>query len=55
MKDVQTKLKVLGLYSGAIDGDFGPNTENAVKSFQTSKGLTADGVVGPKTKSALGL
>lgn len=31
------------------DGDFGPNTESAVKAFQTHKGLDPDGVVGPMT------
>lgn len=32
-----------------VDGVFGKLTLNAVKSFQSSKGLAADGVVGPKT------
>lgn len=35
------------------DGIFGPGTEAAVKSFQTSKGLTADGIVGENTWSKL--
>jgi peptidoglycan hydrolase-like protein with peptidoglycan-binding domain len=33
----------------AVDGNFGPNTEAAVKAFQQSKGLTADGKVGAST------
>lgn len=35
------------------DGDFGPNTESAVKAFQTHKGLDPDGVVGPMTWAAI--
>jgi peptidoglycan L-alanyl-D-glutamate endopeptidase CwlK len=35
------------------DGDFGFMTETAVKGYQKSKGLVADGVVGPKTWSKL--
>lgn len=36
-------------HSVAVDGIFGPNTESAVKAFQGSKSLTADGIVGPQT------
>jgi peptidoglycan hydrolase-like protein with peptidoglycan-binding domain len=36
-----------------IDSSFGPNTEGAVQSFQSSAGLAADGIVGPLTWGAL--
>ena len=32
-----------------VDGIYGPSTEAAVKAFQQSKGLAADGIVGPLT------
>ncbi len=43
---IQAKLKEKGTYNGPIDGDFGGGTESAVKAFQRSAGLAADGVVG---------
>ena len=49
VRAVQKRLKELGYYKGAADGDFGPATEEAVKAFQRANGLTADGKVGQKT------
>lgn len=40
-------------YGIAVDGIFGPNTDQAVKDFQTDYGLQVDGIVGPKTWKAL--
>lgn len=37
----------------AVDGDFGPNTKDAVKAFQSSVGIAADGIVGPITLAKL--
>lgn len=52
---LQSELIRLGypLPKYGIDGDFGKETEMAVKQFQQDNRLTADGVVGPKTWKAL--
>lgn len=50
---LQTSLKKAGFYQGVIDGIFGRQTQASVIKFQQSKKLSADGVVGAKTWSAL--
>ena len=55
VRKVQQKLKNLGYYTGNVDGIFGTQTQSAVRRFQRDKGLSVDGIVGPKTLSALGI
>ncbi len=47
VKKLQQKLGVDPI------GKFGPKTDAAVKAWQSSNGLTADGIVGPSTWSKL--
>ena len=53
VKDLQTKLKKLGYYSGTVDSTFGSGTYAAVKAFQKKYNLTADGVAGSETLKKL--
>jgi peptidoglycan hydrolase-like protein with peptidoglycan-binding domain len=50
---LQTRLQRLGLFKGDIDGDFGAETETAVKAAQERFGIEADGVVGGATWEVL--
>ena len=49
VRAVQRLLRDKFGYNIAVDGIFGPDTANAVKQFQNSKGLKVDGIVGPQT------
>ena len=53
VKELQKWLTDYGYYSGEIDGEFGADTEDAVKTFQEEAGLIVDGVVGDDTKKAM--
>lgn len=53
--EIQTRLKEWGYYNGEVDGVYGSRTEAAVRYFQSSNGLSADGQVGNQTLAALGI
>lgn len=55
VRKIQQKLKNWGYYSGGVDGIYGTQTQNAVKSFQRKNGLTADGIAGKDTLNAMGI
>jgi hypothetical protein len=51
---LQAMLNALGFTDAqgkplVLDGIFGPRTEQAVRAFQTSRGIRVDGIVGPQT------
>jgi hypothetical protein len=51
---LQVALARHGLYTGPVDAIPGPVTRAAIRSFQSHRGLVPDGIVGPKTRRALG-
>lgn len=55
VRQVQQRLLNWGYYSGSVDGIYGSATEAAVRKFQRNNGLTADGICGVRTLSAMGL
>jgi len=50
---IQNSLSYKGYFSHEVTGYYGTITEKAVKKFQSDNGLASDGIVGPKTRSAL--
>jgi murein DD-endopeptidase MepM/ murein hydrolase activator NlpD len=51
---LQVALRAEDAYAGPVDGWRGPETEEAVLAFQERAGLDPDGIVGPRTRKALG-
>ena len=49
----QDDLNTLGFRTNGLDGIFGAATQNAVKNYQTSRGLASDGIVGCNTWRSL--
>lgn len=51
--DLQNRLSELGYYDGEVHGICDATTVRALKSFQSSRGIVADGICGRRTYSAL--
>jgi|SRR5215470_16893918 len=55
IRAVQQALNARGYNAGAVDGQFGAATQDAVRRFQQFAGLPATGELTPSTLSALGV
>lgn len=54
VKSLQEELNTLGVSPPlAVDGDYGPATEQAVRAFQKAHGLVVDGIAGTQTLSTI--
>jgi Putative peptidoglycan binding domain len=52
---VQSGLAQRGYYHGAIDGEIGSGSRQAIRSFQAAQGLPVTGMIDPKLLKALGI
>ncbi|MBA2743539.1 MAG: peptidoglycan-binding protein, partial [Chthoniobacterales bacterium] len=55
MANVQAELSRLGYYQGAIDGAYGPQTREALLSYQQESGLPITGILDQATLESLGM
>jgi hypothetical protein len=55
VRSVQQALAQRGYNAGPVDGQWGPNTESALREFQQSRGLPQTGGLNQPTLSALGV
>ena len=53
VEDLQRRLKAAGYDPGDVDGEYGPNTEAAVRALQKDAGILVDGEFGPDSYAAL--
>lgn len=53
VEELQNLLSDWGIYTGAVDGEFGYQTEQSVKNFQRRVFLEEDGIVAERTWRAL--
>lgn len=49
VSELQAALKLLGFYSGVVDGTYSENTASAVSRFKQAAGLNPDGIVDANT------
>ena len=50
---LQNQLRMAGVYNGPVTGFYGELTEAAVRRFQSSRGISVNGIAGPTTLAAL--
>lgn len=55
IREVQQALKEKGHDVGAVDGQWGPKTQNALKEYQQAQGTQASGELDSQTMSSLGV
>lgn len=55
VRSVQQALNERGFNAGQVDGQWGPNTEDALRQFQQSKGLAPTGNLDQRTLDALNI
>ena len=55
VRQVQQALHRLGYYNGDVDGDFGPNTQNALERYQVGAGEPVTGTLNLSVLSRLGV
>ncbi|MFO1324772.1 MAG: peptidoglycan-binding domain-containing protein [Burkholderiales bacterium] len=55
VRNAQAALNGQGYDAGAVDGQFGPNTQGAVRRFQADRGLAQTGTLDDATLAALGV
>ncbi len=51
--NLQNRLRTLGFYNGPVTGYYGRLTESAVRDFQRSRRIQANGIAGPQTLGVL--